>query len=285
MNGSILLSILILAGFSPVIAHAQVYSYDVDMLCPEELLGSHLGFSQTRDWIHICPINEPATSFPPSDPTPEEPDVDNECLLDNDNDSINNCDDVCPDDAEDYNGILDSDGCPDDLTELIPILDFNILFQAFGNSITTTPNSFIQNQQLAIQWNTPEDIIIQSVTNTNSPFTFIYEPLPTGKLGSGLPLSQNQIRYDVNVPSKICGQAITNDCVQLVRYEIPTRVTAVINGTTVADDTHIIIDLSDDPFDENLLLLFLLLLIPLIGILFRRRKKKQRKHRVRTFLD
>lgn len=202
---------------------------------------------------------------PDPEPTCEE--------LDSDFDFINDCNDLCPDQPENRNFFQDEDGCPDDDTPLIPILN-NHLFQAFGNTITTLPNSFVDNQDIMIQWNNPDDIIAQRVEMSPSPFDFTFETLPIVKKGSGLPLSQNHIAYNVQIPNT-CTGAVTNECVQLVRYEVPATVYGVINGTSVSDETEIIIDLSDDAFNPALLLLWLLLLIPILGVAYRRRKKKK----------
>ena len=106
-----------------------------------------------------------------------------------------------------------------------------------------------------------------------SPFDFNFENFPALKSGSGL-LSTNNVGYGVTIP-KSCNGVVTNDCVQLLRYEIPTNVGGIINGTIVNDDTSIIIDLRDEEFDVTMLLLLLLLLIPILGLLVKRRKKKK----------
>jgi len=127
-------------------AYAQVYSERVDMLCPDFLAGSYFDFGETRDWIHICPINFPTGNG--GDPVTDPCDV----TIDTDQDGIPDCTDLCILEKENVNFFEDFDGCPDDdpTDPIIPSI-FEPLFQAFGNTIITVPNTVHTNQQILIQ--------------------------------------------------------------------------------------------------------------------------------------
>jgi hypothetical protein len=212
----IIIGIIASLSFSLILtpAYAQVYTEQVDMLCPDFLLGSWFDFGETRDWIHICPINEPSGGG--GAPVPDPP---QECSTqDSDGDVIDDCTDQCPLEPETVNFFQDGDGCPDEAPEepIIPILG-NILFQVFGNTITTEPDRVVTGLNLLAQWSSPEDITIETVRDTSSPFIFTFETTPVIKKGSGLPISQGNIGYSVVIPNQ-CGSVVNNECVELVRY-------------------------------------------------------------------
>jgi hypothetical protein len=147
-------------------------------------------------------------------------------------------------------------------------------------------NSFLDDERLGIRWSSGQDIIIVSAVPSPSPFLITFEALPAIKQGSGAVVSTDFLLYNLQVPRLECGNQITQNCVQKVRYEIPVIVTAMIANKTVIDTGNITVDLVDDLIDPILVLLLATFGIPLVaGLVQRSRGKKNQTQSIRQVLN
>lgn len=135
--------------------------------------------------------------------------------------------------------------------------------------------SFLDNERLGLRWSTGDDIVIVDITPSASPFLFSFEQLPVVKQGSGAFVSTDFLTYDLDVPRTACGDVITFDCVNRIRYEVPITVQAVIDGIGVQDTGTITVDLTEDDIDIILLLVIVTGLVPVVAILIQRARGKK----------
>jgi len=141
-------------------------------------------------------------------------------------------------------------------------------FQVLDTSTTDLQlQSFLQNQKLGIRWSNGDDIVIVSATPANSPFLFTFEQFPITKRGSGSFVSENFIEYDVQVPRNLCSPIATQNCVEMIRYDIPITVNAIINKTQVSDTGSIIVDLTQEAIDPIMIILVTTTGIAIVGMI------------------
>ncbi len=223
--------------------------------------------------VGVCPEFPLPPSGGGGDPTPIDPDSDNDGVIDSA--------DACP-----LVFGLGADGCPipvEEPLDELPLLDltfpleFNELDIVDDFIILETQFPQPQVEDLGIRWLSDEQITITSIEIGQSPFEIKVENIPVTIGDDSFGFTQTQLIYTVQEPDKICGVNTTLDCLDEVTYEIPVKITGISDGKTIIADGSITIDNSGRT-NPYWLALFGLVAVPILALLFwKRRKVKPKK--------
>lgn len=141
----------------------------------------------------------------------------------------------------------------------------------------------LDNEALAVNWNTEQNIQITSIVIGENGFTsrggIIGLPkTPFTLLGDSSGSSSDMIKYTISVPATPCTEITTSNCMSIDKHEIPITITVLHDGKETVLTKTITIEIISD-FDLALIIVLLAVALPVAGYLLRKKGKGKAHHK------